>query len=308
MGIGNIVGGIAQGVDRGIDTVSHVLDMWKSQDETKLRDMEMQRLQQPFDYTTLPIYNDLDEVGRAKVDKAFAGLPEKWRGTQGGAHMVMKNLAADAQMIDSFEGAARKQSEAHVMNLKSKLDAAQKTGDRRLMQEVQAELRVAIPKAMTIQQTIEQMRLNIEVQDMIASAPAGKRAEWERILKTGGKELLNKVLLEDVKARHQASQPSAKMKETRAHMTGSPAYRASWDKVNSAGFGFDPSAVGAGEDKAGGDAGLGKLDVLVQKGRAGKIGKVTRAKVGEVTGYDIDGVFVTDEEAEKIQAAIGFTQ
>ena len=250
MGIGNIVGGIAQGVDRGIDTVSHVQDMWKRQDETKLRDMEMQRLQQPFDYTTLPIYNDLDEVGRAKVDKAFAGLPEKWRGTQGGADMVLKNLVNDSQMIDSLENVFRKQAEAHVINLQKKLEVADKNGDRRLAQEVQAELRVALPKAMTRQQTIDTLRLNLQVQDLLKDMPDKEKRELKAL---NDPALIQQAILAKIKARAEGSNPTSVQKNAASWVAGNEQKRKALELFGAnSGSNFSPSVVdaGGGEPKA----------------------------------------------------------
>ena len=201
MAVGNIVGGIAQGVDRGINTVSNIQDMWARQDQTKLRDMEMQQLKQPFDHTSLPLYTELDDVGRARVDKAFMGLPKEWQGTQGGATMVLKNLVSDTAMLDSFEKATIRQAQRGVINAQNQFEQARVSGDVRATQEAQANLQAQLAKTQTMAEKINGLKKSAEIASILQNMNPAQKRELELIAKTGGVPAVSKALLKMLEQR-----------------------------------------------------------------------------------------------------------
>jgi|GEM_PF-6483826 hypothetical protein len=201
MAIGNIVGGIAHGVDRGIDTVSNIQDMWARQDQTKLRDMEMQRLKQPFDHTSLPLYTELDDVGRARVDKAFSSLPKEWQGTQGGATMVLKNLVSDTAMLDSFEKATIRQAQLGVINAQNQFEQARVSGDAMAMREAQANLQAQLAKTQTMAEKIDGLKKSAEIANILQNMNPAQKRDLELIAKTGGIPAVSQALLKMLEQR-----------------------------------------------------------------------------------------------------------
>ena len=298
MGIGNIVGGIAQGVDRGISTVSHVQDMWAKQDETKLRDQEMKRLKQPFDYKALPLYQELDDNTRQMVDGMF---PQEGA-TLGDAIGVMKHLSNVEGFNDAMISAGRRVHQKNFMQAKMGYDKAVESRNPLQIREAKANFIAAQKKFQTTEEAYNQLIEGDKIANVIQSLPRAQQAQLARISEAGGLPAVKAALQTILSEQQKAAAPTATQKDFNTYRNLPPNLQPEFLKVKgSSGFGFDPSALGAGEPKAGGDAELAQLQQWVQKGRTGALRVEKDPSTNQII---VEGVPITPETAMKLQQAI----
>lgn len=206
MNFGEILGGAAQGVQQGIGITNSLNDMWAKQDATKLREMEMKRLDTEVDLDNTPGFQYFDDDIKAKVKAKVAKFDPQGRITVGG---LKRYTTSEAEGQAFMQGLTQNHVAMQQEAIAQKLAQAADFDKRGMVAEADA-IRKVIPgmisKAQTAAQTIEKIRFQSMVNEMRKSATPEQLRVLDAAAATGDEAHYKNVMLKIVEAQSKEPQ------------------------------------------------------------------------------------------------------
>lgn len=205
MNFGEILGGAAQGVQQGIGLTNNLNDMWAKQDQTKMRELEMKRLDTEVDLDNTPGFQYFDDDIKAKVKANVAKFDPNGRITAGALKRYTQTEGEGREFLQALTGNHIAMQQEAIVN---KLAQARDFDKKGMTAEADA-IRLTIPdmisKAQTASQAIEKIRFQSMVNEMQKNATPEQLKVLQMAAATGDMEHLKGTILEIAKA--QAQEP-----------------------------------------------------------------------------------------------------
>ena len=206
MNFGEILGGAAQGVQQGIGITNSLNDMWAKQDATKIREMEMKRLDTEVDLDNTPGFQYFDDDIKAKVKANVAKFDPQGRITVGG---LRRYTTSEGEGQAFMQGLTQNHVAMQQEAIAQKLAQAADFDKKGMVAEADA-IRKVIPdmisKAQTAAQTIEKIRFQSMVNEMRKSATPEQLRVLDAAAATGDEAHYKNVMLKIVEAQSKEPQ------------------------------------------------------------------------------------------------------
>ena len=206
MNFGEILGGAAQGVQQGIGLTNNLNDMWAKQDQTKMRELEMKRLDTEVDLDNTPGFQYFDDDIKAKVKANVAKFDPNGRITAGALKRYTQTEGEGREFLQALTGNHIAMQQEAIVN---KLAQARDFDKKGMTAEADA-IRLTIPDMISKAQTASQVIEKIRFQSMVNEMRKGATPEQLRVLDaaaaTGDETHYKNVMLKIVEAQSKEPQ------------------------------------------------------------------------------------------------------